>query len=62
MCVTKAQITKLEDKFYPSDASSVALDLKAMGQQAAAEFRGTHPEIKEEAVQALAWSYTLDVR
>ncbi|MDG4838486.1 hypothetical protein O7631_18390 [Micromonospora sp. WMMD967] len=57
-----SEVRRLEDEFYSSEASRAALDLKAMGEQAAAEFRETHPEIGEEAVQALAWSYTFDFK
>ncbi|MEU8217971.1 hypothetical protein AB0C47_19605 [Micromonospora taraxaci] len=57
-----AEVRRLEDEFYSSEASKVAPDLKSMGEQAAAEFRETHPEIGEEAVQALAWSYTFDFK
>lgn len=57
-----AEVRRLEDRFYSSEASKVAPDLTAMAEQAAAEFRETHPDVGEEAVQALAWSYTFDFK
>jgi hypothetical protein len=48
----------LYDEFFASTARDTAADLKAMGDQAAAEFRVKHPELSESAVEALAWSYT----
>ena len=57
-----AEVRRLEDDFYASEASNVAPDLQTMGEQAAAEFRSKHPEVGEEAVRALAWSYTYDFK
>ncbi|MET7878303.1 hypothetical protein [Micromonospora profundi] len=37
-----AEVRRLEDEFYSSEASNVAPDLKSMGEQAAAQFRETH--------------------
>lgn len=56
------QIRKLEEDFYSSDARFVVADLKAMGEAAADDFRQKHPEISEDAVQALAWCYTFDYK
>ena len=56
------EVRRLEREFYMSDAWRVAPDLSTMGDQAAAEFRARHPEIGEDAVEALAWSYTFDYR
>lgn len=53
-------VKRLAHEFYESDAKHVAVDLKAMGGQAAEEFRSRHPEISQEAVEALAWCYTWD--
>lgn len=56
------RVRALEDEFYLSNANNEAPDLVAMGRQAAAEFSRKHPEIGEEAVQALAWCYTYDFK
>ena len=55
-------IRQLEDEFYASDARHVVADLKEMGDRAATQFRSKHPEISEEAIQALAWCYTFDYK
>ena len=55
-------VKALEDDFYGSEARHRAPTLKEMGDQAASEFRLRHPEISEDAVQALAWCYTYDYR
>jgi hypothetical protein len=52
----------LEDDFYASTAHSTAPTLAEMGDQAAADFRWLHPEVSEDAVQALAWCYTFDFK
>jgi hypothetical protein len=52
------QIRELKDEFYASEASLVVADLKEMGDVAAAQFRKKHPELSEDAIQALAWCYT----
>jgi hypothetical protein len=54
------QIRQLENDFYASDARDKAQDLHEIGDLAAAQFRGKHPEVSEEAVEALAWCYTYD--
>ncbi len=56
------QVRQLADEFYESDARHSAADVAAMGDRAAAEFCRRHPEISDEAVKALAWSYTYDFR
>ncbi len=53
-------IKRLEDEFYASDARHSARTLQETGDLAAARFRELHPELWEEAVQALAWCYTFD--
>ncbi len=56
------QVRALEEDFYRSNANHTAPDLVTMGEQAAAEFRSVHPEVAEDAVQALAWCYTYDFK
>lgn len=56
------QIRALEDNFYESDARWVLAGLQEMGDRAADEFRVRHPEISDEAVEALAWCYTFDYK
>lgn len=48
----------LEDEFFESDARHVAADLQDMHRRAFADFKRKHPEISDEAVHALAASYT----
>jgi hypothetical protein len=55
-------IHSLVDDFCFSDAEDEVADLAQMRDRAAAEFRGRHPEIAEDAVQALRWCYTFDNR
>lgn len=55
-------VRALEDEFYESDARHIAADVKAMGEQASAEFRVEHPELSDDAVAALAWAYTFDFK
>jgi hypothetical protein len=55
-------IRELEADFYASDARFTAADLKEMGDKAAVHFRKAHPEISEDAVEALAWCYTWDYK
>jgi hypothetical protein len=54
------RIRELAREFYSSDARDVIADLKEMGDVAAGEFRRAHPELSDEAVQALVWCYTYD--
>jgi hypothetical protein len=54
------QLRKLEDDFYTTSAWKIAPDLPAMGHLASEDFRRQHPEISDEAVEALAWCYTWD--
>jgi hypothetical protein len=56
------QLRQLEDDFYLSTARDAAPDLKTMGDAAAADFRRMHPEIGDEAVEALTWCYTFDYK
>ncbi len=55
-------IKSLKGDFYASDARHRARTLAEMGEQAAADFRLLHPEIAEDAVQALTWCYTFDFK
>lgn len=55
-------LRRLEEDFYSSNARHVVSDLTEMAELAADEFRTMHPEIAEEAVQALAWCYTYDYK
>ena len=48
----------LEQEFYESDANLTAHDLVEMGEMASVRFRQRHPEVTDEAVDALAWCYT----
>jgi hypothetical protein len=56
------RLRELEDDFYASDARDHAKDLAEMGDLAKAEFRQRHPELTEEAAEALTWCYTFDYR
>ncbi len=56
------RIRELEDEFYASDAPFTISDLHQMGEAAADRFRRLHPEISDDAVRALAWSYTYDYK
>jgi hypothetical protein len=53
-------VHRLQKEFYESDAYNTVADLDAMGNAAAADFRGRHPELRDAAVEALAWCYTYD--
>lgn len=57
-----AVVRTLEEDFYRSEARHRAPTLAEMGDQAAADFRRIHPEVSEDAVQALAWCYTFDFK
>ncbi len=52
----------LEEDFYTSTARFTESSLIEMGNIAAANFRASHPEISDDAVEALAWCYTFDYR
>jgi hypothetical protein len=56
------KVRALYDDFYASDARLTAPDLVSMAASAASRFREMHPDIPEEAVQALAWCYTFDYK
>jgi hypothetical protein len=56
------QLRKLQDDFYASDARYTAPDLAAMGRMAADDFRALHPEISNDAIEALTWCYTFDYK
>lgn len=55
-------VHRLKDDLYKSDAKFTAPDLATMGDRAAEQFRVRHPEIGEDAVEALAWCYTYDYK
>lgn len=55
-------IAAMEDDFYRSDARHIAEDEAAMATLAADQFRRRHPDIADDAIQALAWCYTYDYR
>jgi hypothetical protein len=55
-------VRSLADAFDQSDARHRAVDLADLARRAAADFRAVHPEISEEAIQALAWCYAFDNR
>jgi hypothetical protein len=55
-------IRALEDEFYESDARHTARDLATMGDAAAARFRELHPELTDDAIEALVWCYTFDFK
>jgi hypothetical protein len=55
-----AVVRSLAQEFSRSDAAFTVPDLAEAGDVAAAQFRRVHPDLSEEAVQALAWCYTYD--
>jgi hypothetical protein len=57
-----AAVKSLKDDFYASDARLTARDLIEMGDKAETAFRERHPEISDDAVQALSWCYTFDYK
>lgn len=57
-----SRVRELEAEFYRSDARLTMPSLKEMGDEAARDFRRNHPELLEDAIQALAWSYTFDYK
>lgn len=52
----------LKKEFDSADVSAVLSSLSDMGDAAAAQFRPKHPEITEDAIQALRWAFTFDNR
>ncbi|WP_062302863.1 hypothetical protein [Demequina subtropica] len=56
------RVHALEEEFFRSNAHLTAPDLPSMGEMAADEFRSAHPDVTEDAVQALAWCYTYDYK
>jgi hypothetical protein len=56
------RIHELTSEFYASDARHTVAELSEMGDLAAREFRRRHPELSDEAVDALAWCYTFDYK
>jgi hypothetical protein len=53
-------VSALEHDFFASTAHQTAAGLIEMTNQAAGEFRQRHPEVSNEAVDALAWCYSFD--
>jgi len=56
------QLRGLEGDFYASNAWHAAPGLAAMGRLAADDFRRLHPEISDDAIEALTWCYTYDYK
>jgi hypothetical protein len=52
----------LEREFFASTAKDTEPGLQAMGDAAADDFRKLHPEVSEDAVQALTWCYVYDYK
>lgn len=52
----------LYDDFYDTDAALTEATLVAVGEKASADFKRRHPEIPDEAVEALVWCYTFDFK
>lgn len=50
-------LERLVDEFFESTAMQVADSLVEMRAMASGEFRRRHPELAEDAVQALGWYY-----
>lgn len=55
-------IRRAEEEFYESDARYTVEDLARMGDAAVERFRRAHPEIRDDALRALAWCYTYDFK
>jgi hypothetical protein len=55
-------IRELEREFYESGARMTAPDLVSMGDRAKERFGELHPELSEDALEALAWCYTFDYK
>jgi len=53
-------VKSLQQDFYTSTASNTVAGLREMGDHAANEFKGRHPDLSDDAVAALAWCYTFD--
>jgi hypothetical protein len=53
-------VHSLHDSFFGSGAHDRGVDLAEKTKFATADFRLVHPEVSEEAVRALAWSYAFD--
>jgi hypothetical protein len=56
------RVKELETDFYQSTARHVVADIGEAARVAAAEFRGRHPDVGEDAVDALAWCYSYDFK
>lgn len=55
-------IAALEHDFYSSTAHHTSGDLSAMTEAATRGFRERHPGLSDEAVDALAWCYSFDMK
>lgn len=53
---------QIEDEFFRSKAYRVAADATDIAGAAKHEYRVRHPDLTDEAVQALAWCYAFDYR
>lgn len=51
-------LQRLADEFDESDAYATVPGAAEMGDAAAERFRKLHPELTDEAVEALAWCYS----
>ncbi|MGO9458309.1 MAG: hypothetical protein ACLP62_14895 [Acidimicrobiales bacterium] len=56
------KVHALQEQFYESYANLKAHDLVEMGSLASERFRQLHPELANDAVEALAWCYTFDFK
>ena len=55
-------LRRLEEQFSESDARFTVADLAEMGDVAAQRFRQLHPELTQDAIEALAWCYSYDYK
>jgi hypothetical protein len=56
------RLRMLQRDFYASDARDTAPDQRSLGDRAPAVFKHWHPELRDDAVEALAWCYTFDFK
>jgi hypothetical protein len=57
-----ASVRGLYTDFCASDAKSTVADYNEMVDAAEARFRSLHPELTDEAVDALTWCYSFDFK
>jgi hypothetical protein len=55
-------VKALAADYYSSNAHLTAPNLTVLGDTATTQFRSNHPEISPEAIRALEWCYTFDLR